>query len=58
MFKIPKKFTEYKTSEAIFSKENTNIEENRFIKTNYSNERIRCQDGAFIYLINTESLKE
>ena len=58
MFKIPKKFTEYKTSEAIFSTENTNIEENRFIKTNYSNERIRCQVGAFIYLNNTESLKE
>lgn len=59
MFKIPKKFTEYKTSEPIFSKENTEItEENRFIKTNYSNERIRCQDGAFIYLNNAEVLKE
>jgi len=62
VFKIPKEidgkeFVKYNGSDKIFV-DNANFNETLFIKTDYSNERIKRQDGAFIYNPTNDNLYE
>lgn len=55
VFKIPKKEETYKTTEPIFNT-TSNLNELCFLKTNFSNERLKNQNGAFIYNPKSENL--
>lgn len=55
VFKIPKSKERYMSADRIFSYDNPENEV-CFVKTNYSNERIKSQKGAFIYNPKSEDL--
>lgn len=59
VFKIPKEFEKYKTDDLVFGSTDaspkTSNTGNYLVKTNFSNERIKRQDGAFIYASELEN---
>lgn len=59
VFKIPKEFEKYKTNDLVFGSTTSHSEkhsaENYLVKTNFSSERIKRQDGAFIYAPELEN---